>query len=67
MVTQTIVKFWNVDSTLTFNSDRSVDQIKESFSGAYPWIATAAVAETVEGAVKTITFTQQTSDKGSVA
>jgi hypothetical protein len=64
-ITTTVVKFMNVDGTVTLTGDQSVDVLRERFKGAFGYVTNATADVAVDGSVKTVTFIENTGDKGS--
>lgn len=63
-ITSTVVKFMNVEGAVTLNGDFTVDVLRERFKGAFGYVANATADVAVDGAVKTVTFVENTGDKG---
>lgn len=63
-ITQTVVKFMNVDGTVTLNGDFTVEVLRERFKGAFGYVTNATADVTVDGTVKSVTFVEATGDKG---
>jgi hypothetical protein len=64
-ITSTVVKFMNVDGTVTLNGDFTVEVLRERFKGAFGYVTNATADVAVDGSVKTVTFVENTGDKGS--
>lgn len=63
-VTKTVVKFVNNDAVVELTGDRTVDALRETFKGAFPYVTNASVQTAISGTTKTITFAERSGDKG---
>ena len=63
-INSTVVKFLNVDGTVTLNGDFSVETLRERFKGAFGYVTNATADVQVVGDVKTVSFSESTGDKG---
>ena len=64
-ITKTIIKFQNNDATVELTGDRSVDALRDTFKGAFPYVTNASAVTDISGTVKTITFSERSGDKGT--
>lgn len=65
-ITTTVVKFLNVEGSVTLTGDVSVDSLRERFASAFPYVSNATAETAVDGSVKTIVFKENTGDKGII-
>lgn len=63
-ISKTVIKFVNNDAIIELTGDRSVDSLRETFKGAFPYVTNGSVTTAVNGTTKTVTFAERSGDKG---
>lgn len=66
MVTETEVRFANVEDVAVLTGDQDPETVREQFIAFYPYLANCTFSETVveETGVKTIVFSERLGTKG---